>query len=205
MLKEIENLRLKEAGGLEEQKKLARIARELKEELGTLQGKEVEVTHKKGDLEKQLEVSEAETVAVRGELKTALKRVEDLQAAISGDLNSSNSDGDSDSDEEMSVFMDHHRRAMSVQRDRESQMRDMRVSQTRELRSVSREPREQFRESRDITSMSRDIRASVAREFESATRDLPPVTARLELPGVQLRPVEEANTSIPFNVIKEEE
>ena len=39
------------------------------------------------------QVSEAETVAVRGELKTALKRVEDLQAAISGDLNSSNSDG----------------------------------------------------------------------------------------------------------------
>ena len=27
------------------------------------------------------------------------------------------------SDEEMSVFMDHHRRAMSVQRDKESQMR----------------------------------------------------------------------------------
>ena len=33
------------------------LLRELKEELGTLQGKEVEVTHKKGDLEKQLEVS----------------------------------------------------------------------------------------------------------------------------------------------------
>ena len=31
--------------------------RELKEDLGTLQGKEVEVTHRKGDLEKQLEVS----------------------------------------------------------------------------------------------------------------------------------------------------
>ena len=39
------------------------------------------------------QVSEAETVAVRGELKTALKRVEDLQAAITGDLDSSNSDG----------------------------------------------------------------------------------------------------------------
>ena len=39
------------------------------------------------------QVSEAETVAVRAELKTALKRVEDLQAAISGDLDSSNSDG----------------------------------------------------------------------------------------------------------------
>ena len=33
-----------------------------------------------------------------------------------------NQDSDS-SDEEMSAFLDHHRRAMSVQRERESQMR----------------------------------------------------------------------------------
>ena len=39
-----------------------------------------------------LQVAEAETVAVRGELKTALKRVEDLQSAISGELDSENSD-----------------------------------------------------------------------------------------------------------------
>ena len=38
------------------------------------------------------QVAEAETVAVRGELKTALKRVEDLQSAISGELDSENSD-----------------------------------------------------------------------------------------------------------------
>ena len=38
-------------------------------------------------------MAEAETVAVRGELKTALKRVEDLQSAISGELDSENSDG----------------------------------------------------------------------------------------------------------------
>ena len=37
-------------------------------------------------------MAEAETVAVRGELKTALKRVEDLQSAISGELDSENSD-----------------------------------------------------------------------------------------------------------------
>ena len=39
-----------------------------------------------------MQVSEAETAAVRGELKTALKRVEDLQAAISGEIDSDNSD-----------------------------------------------------------------------------------------------------------------
>ena len=98
------------------------MSREMKEELATVRGKESEVNHKKSDLEKQLEVimmitnkqhedgdnddqnddenltqsslqvAEAETVAVRGELKTALKRVEDLQSAISGELDSENSD-----------------------------------------------------------------------------------------------------------------
>ena len=60
----------------------------MKEELSTLQGKEVEMNHKKSDLEKQLEVSEAETLTVRNELKTALKRIEDLQLAISGEIDS---------------------------------------------------------------------------------------------------------------------
>ena len=46
-------------------------------------------------------MAEAETVAVRGELKTALKRVEDLQSAISGELDSENSDNVS--------LRDHHR------------------------------------------------------------------------------------------------
>ena len=43
-------------------------------------------------VQQSLQVAEAETVAVRGELKTALKRVEDLQSAISGELDSENSD-----------------------------------------------------------------------------------------------------------------
>jgi len=78
-------------------------------------------------------VSEAETLTVRNELKTALKRIEDLQLAISGEIDSDAvSDQDSDSsDEDMASFLDHHRRAMSVQRERdmmarESVMRDIR-------------------------------------------------------------------------------
>jgi len=158
-------------------------------------GKEMEVTQKKVDLEKQLEVAEAETASVRTDLKTALKRVEDLQSAINGEIDSDNSDGDSDSsDEEMSVFMDHHRRAMSVQRERESQMRELRASQTREIRSMSRDP---TRDVRDIRSMSRDIRASVAREFETATKDLPGAGA----PRTGL----DTTSNGAFNAIAEEE
>jgi hypothetical protein len=46
------------------------------------------MAHKKSDLEKQLEVAEAETLTVRYDLKTAQKRIEDLQVAISGEIDS---------------------------------------------------------------------------------------------------------------------
>ena len=110
---------------------------------------------------------------------------------------------DDSDDEGMETFLDHHRRAMSVQRERNSMARDsmirelsapreIRASMPREIRaSMPREirasmpvetrasmPRETIampRDTRDIRSMSRDIRASVAKEFEAATRDLPPV------------------------------
>ena len=116
-------MRLKESNCQEEQKKLSRVVRynqssifivksvkvgqvgvgvikpgchpfrETKEELATVHGREAEVVHKKQDLEKQLEVAQAETLAVRSDLKTAMKRVEDLQNAISTELESDNSDG----------------------------------------------------------------------------------------------------------------
>jgi len=131
--REMDDLRMREQNSQDDQKKIARQLRDLKEELSTLQGKEVEMNHKKSDLEKQLEVSEAETLTVRNELKTALKRIEDLQLAISGEIDSDAvSDQDSDSsDEDMASFLDHHRRAMSAQRERdmiarENVMRDIR-------------------------------------------------------------------------------
>jgi len=126
MTREMDDLRMKEQNSQDDQKKIARQLRDLREELSTVQGKEVEMAHKKSDLEKQLEVAEAETLTVRNDLKTALKRIEDLQVAISGEIDSDTiSDQDSDSsDEDMASFMDHHRRAMSVQREREMKARE---------------------------------------------------------------------------------
>ena len=43
---------------------------------------------KKNEIEKQLELSEAETVTARNDLKLALKRIDDLQTAINGELDS---------------------------------------------------------------------------------------------------------------------
>ena len=83
-----------------------------------MQNKETEVSHKKADVEKQLEVVESEKVALRQQLKLAQTRIESLQAALQGE--------DSGEEEEMTSFLDHHRRAMSVQRDRRSMTRELR-------------------------------------------------------------------------------
>ena len=65
------------------------------------QGKEAEMQQKKNDLEKQLEVAEVEAATVKNDLKLAMKRIEDLQTAITGELDSeSYSDPGSDSSDE---------------------------------------------------------------------------------------------------------
>eukprot|EP00088_Acartia_fossae_P001819 TRINITY_DN10714_c0_g1_i11.p1 TRINITY_DN10714_c0_g1~~TRINITY_DN10714_c0_g1_i11.p1 ORF type:complete len:874 (-),score=289.41 TRINITY_DN10714_c0_g1_i11:179-2485(-) len=120
-----DDLRLKEQSSAESQRKLSRQLRDVKEEFATLQVKETELSQKKFDLEKQLEVSEAETLTVKSDLKLAQKRIEDLSTALAGELDSAESEDNSDSsDEEMASFLEHHRRAMSVQRERESMARE---------------------------------------------------------------------------------
>jgi len=158
LAKERDDAKMKDANSQEQQKKMSRQLRDLKEEYVTAQGKETELGQKKFDLEKQLEVAEAETLTVRSDLKLALKRVEDLQAAIAGEIDSDNSDDNSDSsDEEMHSFLEHHRRAMSVQRERESMARE----------SVLRESILRESVGRDSVSMSREMRASVGRNFSA--------------------------------------
>ena len=53
-----------------------------------LQGKESDLLQKNGDLEKQIEVSDVEVMTLKSDLKLAMKRIEDLQVAISGDIDS---------------------------------------------------------------------------------------------------------------------
>merc|ERR1739848_911948 len=156
-----ESLRGKECGAQDNARKLQRQLRDLKEEYASLQQKEIEVNSKKNEFEKLLELAEAETVTARNDLKLALKRIEDLQTAINGELDSDsdlNSDGDSDSSEEgMENFLEHHRRACSVQRERESMNRD----------SVARE------------NIQREVRQSIARE--SVARQLETMSEEPEL------------------------
>merc|ERR1711983_712435 len=161
---ESDALRNKEASAQDNVRKLQRQLRELKEDYANLQQKEIDANAKKSEYEKLHELAEAETITARNDLKLALKRIEDLQTAINGELDSElsdlNSDGDSDSSEEgMENFLEHHRRAVSVQRERESVSRD----------SMAREV------------LQREVRASVARESVARQLETMPEEPELKL------------------------
>jgi len=119
LTREGEDARVREQTSQEAQKKLARQLRELREDHTTLQGKEAEMVNRKSDIEKQLEVAEVEASTVRKDLKLAMKRIEDLQAAITGELDSeSYSDPGSDtSDDEQVATSREGRRDVTLRRD----------------------------------------------------------------------------------------
>merc|ERR1712192_115889 len=73
-----------------------------REEVSAAQGREAEAAQKKIELEKQLEESEVEVLSARNELKLAVRRAEDLQAAIHGEMDSETDLDDTvgDSDDE---------------------------------------------------------------------------------------------------------
>ncbi|XP_069953544.1 unconventional myosin-XVIIIa-like isoform X2 [Cherax quadricarinatus] len=84
--------RQKETQALEQSKKISRQLREAKEDLSALQQKHTDAVNKKGELEKQLELADSEVITLKSDLKLAFKRIEDLQQAIQGDINDSDSD-----------------------------------------------------------------------------------------------------------------
>ena len=69
-------------------KKLNIQIKDLKEDIVTLQIREMDVNEKKNILEKKLEIAEAETITVRSQLELANRRIEDLQLALNCDTES---------------------------------------------------------------------------------------------------------------------
>jgi len=114
--KEGEVLRAREKTSVEEVKKMSKVLREMKEDLASYQGRDADFGQKKVDMEKMLEVAEAETIIAKNELKVALRRIEDLQAAIQGDMDTSAGDSDVESDGEglgeTEVWLEQARRRM---------------------------------------------------------------------------------------------
>merc|ERR1719225_1196590 len=66
--KEMDDIRIKEQSSQDQQKKLNRQLRELKEDYATLQGKEGDLIQKNGDMEKQMEVSDVEVMTLKSDL-----------------------------------------------------------------------------------------------------------------------------------------
>ncbi|KAK3877190.1 hypothetical protein Pcinc_018077 [Petrolisthes cinctipes] len=101
---ECDSTRVKESQAVEQSRRTGRQLREVREDLASLQQKYTDAASKKGEVEKQLELADSEVITLKSDLKLAFKRIEDLQQAIQGDLNDSDSDlSDSDSDTDGSL------------------------------------------------------------------------------------------------------
>lgn len=66
--------------------------RELRDEHCATAARESESLQKRKELEKKIEAYEAETSAAKADLKLAMKRIDDLQSAIQGELEDTLSD-----------------------------------------------------------------------------------------------------------------
>ena len=104
---ESDHLRGKEVAAVEAQRKLERQLRDLREDHVTLQSRENDLIQKKSDMEKQVEVSQAEVLTVRNDLKLAMKRIEDLQLAIAEEIGSDEGSEDSEDSEDDSDLSDY--------------------------------------------------------------------------------------------------
>ena len=100
--------------------------KDLKEDIVTLQIREMDIMEKKNILEKKLEIAEAETITVRSHLELANRRIEDLQIALNCDTESESSSipySDSYQDD-LDVFLMNHRRRMAEQKEEERRIRE---------------------------------------------------------------------------------
>merc|ERR1712013_327121 len=90
------------------------------------------------EMEKMLEVAEAETIIAKNELKVAQRRIEDLQAAIQGDMDTSAGDSECESDGETEVWLDQARRRMGLgQANSNSQQNSLSITGHTSLTDVS--------------------------------------------------------------------
>ncbi|XP_046385324.1 unconventional myosin-XVIIIa isoform X8 [Ischnura elegans] len=97
-------------------------AREAREEVATAAARESEAAAKKREAEQRATVAEAESATTRADLRLALARLGDLQAAMRGEMGSGSSGGeeddtesDSDTSEDMvDALLSNHRRSSNI-------------------------------------------------------------------------------------------
>ena len=100
----------------------------MKEDYISLQVKEMNISEKKTILENKLEISKAETKAVKTQMQLANERIEHLHTI----LNSDNSETDSDcsslvfsdgAEDDLDIFLHIHRKRMVEQKEEEIRIR----------------------------------------------------------------------------------
>ncbi|XP_065168526.1 unconventional myosin-XVIIIa isoform X2 [Atheta coriaria] len=107
---EVATARAKEQSAQDQIRKLQRSVRELRDEHNLALSREGEALLKRKELEKRCETLEGEAATARTDLRLALKRIEDLQSAIQGELDDDsidNSDSYS-SDDSVNTFLANH-------------------------------------------------------------------------------------------------
>ena len=98
----------------------------MREDNISLQVKEMAISEKKSILEKQLEISEAETMALKTQLQLANERIEDLHSILNSDTDSdcsslAFSDG---AEDDLDIFLQNHRKRMAEQKEEEIRIRE---------------------------------------------------------------------------------
>ena len=94
MTVEAEGLRNREQIAQESVRKLQRQVRDFKEDLLTQNQREADILAKKAESDQHAEACSVESAQVKSDLKLALQRIEDLQSAMQGEMDSDTSDID---------------------------------------------------------------------------------------------------------------
>ena len=97
----------------------------MREDYISLLVKEMDISEKNSILENQLEISEAETMAVKTQLQLANERIEDLHSILKSDTDSdcsslAFSDG---AEDDLDIFLQNHRKRMAEQKEEEIRIR----------------------------------------------------------------------------------
>lgn len=111
---ERETAQCKENAAQEVVRKMQRSLREARESMAERESKDSADLNRKRALEKRAEQAESEVTTVKADLALALQRIDDLQAAMTGDLedddefqsdSDDDDDGDGDSDDSVTTFL----------------------------------------------------------------------------------------------------
>ena len=99
--------------------------RKMREDCISLQVKEMAISEKKSILEKQLEISEVETITVQTQLQLANERIEDLHSFLNSDTDSdcSSREFSDGAEDDLDIFLQNHRKRMAEQKEEEIRIR----------------------------------------------------------------------------------